>query len=73
MNAEVEKEAIQDVAKVCWLFYDSDQNIDVTPKGSPKNYMPDLHDFIMANFHLVAVDKSLQLFRKNDCTEIEQG
>ena len=71
MNTEVEKEAIHDVAKVCWLFYDSGQNIDATPKGSPKNYMPDLHTYIMANFHLVAVTKPLQLFRRNDCSGIE--
>lgn len=73
MNAEVEKEAIQDVAKVCWLFYDADLNIDANPKGNPKDYMPDLHNFIMANFHLVAVAQPLRLFRRNDCSEIEQG
>ena len=73
MNAEVENEAIQDVAKVCWLFYNEGMNIDASPKGSPKNYMPNLHNFIMIHFHAVGDSKRLRLFRRNDCSEIERG
>lgn len=69
MNAEVEQEAINDLTRVCWLFYDSKQNIDANPKGKPENFMPVLHGFILTDFHVVAAVRSLQLFRKNDCSE----